>query len=90
MEESSIFMKMSVYRAYQPAKTELKKTYSPPIRVNIGGNGIFSSEKWINKIPEHIEEEYTPEKTVKYFQNELDCIKFCVKNGYKYEEVKIL
>lgn len=70
-------MNQVVYQAYSPAHSYLKESL-PYLDLATGEKRC--------KPPKL---EYIPRKNIKLFNDEYECLKYCVKNGLQYEEVDI-
>ena len=73
---------MFVYEPYMPEHTEYIE--GVPMQRNVGG---MLTDKWevynpINKI-------HFSEKVMKRFSNETECLKYCVKHGYRYRTIEV-
>ena len=33
--------------------------------------------------------QWIPEKSIKLFKDEMECLKYCVKHGYQYREIEV-
>ena len=76
-----------VYEAYSPSRTEhiQRKTFP---REEWIGEGIFGG-RYVTVQDTYYDDRHYPEKRMKIFDNELDCLKYCVKNGYRYRELEV-
>lgn len=70
-------MNQVIYQAYSPAHSYLKKAL--PYCDLLTGETKYKTPKVEN----------VPRENIKLFNDEYECLKYCVKNGLRYEEVNV-